>query len=200
MLVLESQKFDLNALFSFDSLKLILIKLAKSQKALEDEIKTLQKNIYQNDKININIKNDVIQNNDIEKNDVKSIKEKNNEEKEENNDINFNEKELNNYYKNNLFENEKTNDINLVADNEKIIQEKNAIKDNIIEKNNEQDDNKNLIANTINNLKYSPNIVQNIPQNIDNNNSNINTNQIEFSNIKIKQSEISEKEREKEKY
>ena len=58
MLVLESQKFDLNALFSFDSLKLILIKLAKSQKALEDEIKTLQKNIYQNDKININIKND----------------------------------------------------------------------------------------------------------------------------------------------
>ena len=199
MLVLESQKFDLNALFSFDSLKLILIKLAKSQKALEDEIKTLQKNIYQNDKININIKNDVIQNNDIEKNDVKSIKEKNNEEKEENNDINFNEKELNNYYKNNLFENEKTNDINLVADNEKIIQEKNAIKDNIIEKNNEQDDNKNLIANTINNLKYSPNIVQNIPQNIDNNNSNINTNQIEFSNIKIKQSEISEKEKEREK-
>ena len=199
MLVLESQKFDLNALFSFDSLKLILIKLAKSQKALEDEIKTLQKNIYQNDKININIKNDVIQNNDIEKNDVKSIKEKNNEEKEENNDINFNEKELNNYYKNNLFENEKTNDINLVADNEKIIQEKNAIKDNIIEKNNEQDDNKNLIANTINNLKYSPNIIQNIPQNIDNNNSNINTNQIEFSNIKIKQSEISEKEKEREK-
>ena len=190
MLVLESQEFDLNTLFSFESLKLILIKLAKSQKILEDEVKAMHNIIYQNDKINININNDVIENknNNIRQNDVINLKEDKIEKKEENNDkINFSEKELNNYYKNNIFEKEKTNNINIIDENGKNKHEKNDSIENIVEKNYNQDNNnnnKNLFINKINdiNLKYSPNIEQNIPSKKTNNELNINTDTNEHSN------------------
>ena len=208
MLVLESQEFDLNTLFSFDSLKLILIKLAKSQKILEDEVKAMHNILYQNDKINANINNDVIENNNIRQNDVINIKEDKIEKKEENNDkINFSEKELNNYYKNNIFEKEKTNNINIIDDNGKNKPEKNDNIENIVEKNYNQDNNnnnnnKNLFINKINdiNLKYFPNIEQNIPSKKTSNELNINTDRNELSNINnnqqliIKESDIKKEE------
>ena len=204
MLVLESQEFDLNTLFSFESLKLILIKLAKSQKTLEDEVKAMHNIIYQNDKINVNINNDVIENknNNIRQNDVINLKEDKIEKKEENNDkINFSEKELNNHYKNNIFEKEKTNNINIIDDNGKNKPEKNDNIENIVEKNYNQDNNnnnKNLFINKINdiNLKYFPNIEQNIPSKKTSNELNINTDRNELSNINnnqqliIKESDI----------
>ena len=205
MLVLESQEFDLNTLFSFESLKLILIKLAKSQKILEDEVKAMHNILYQNDKINANINNDVIENNNIRQNDVINIKEDKIEKKEENNDkINFSEKELNNYYKNNIFEKEKTNNINIIDDNGKNKHEKNDNIENIVEKNYNQDNNnnKNLFINKINdiNLKYFPNIEQNIPSKKTSNELNINTDRNELSNINnnqqliIKESDIKKEE------
>ena len=199
MLVLESQEFDLNALFSFESLKLILIKLAKSQKNLEDEMKHMQSILYQNDKIDFNINNDIIDNSGVEKKYINDIKEDKIEEKEKNNEIKS-EKELNNYYKENIFENEKTNDINdinIINDNEKKIQENNSKEENIVEKNYNQDNDindinknesinkiksldKNESINKINdlNLQTSPslNIEQNIPSKNDNTKMNIYTN------------------------
>ena len=195
MLVLESQEFDLNALFRFESLKVILIKLAKSQKNLEDEMKNMQNILYQNDKIDYNLNNyndnDIIENNSIEQKDLNDIKEDKIEEKKENNNINYNEKELNNYYKKNIFENQKTNDINIINKNEKNIHENNDNKENIVEKNYNEKiinnlnkanhiDNNNESINKINdlNLQTSPNNEQNIPSKNDNNkiNSYINRN------------------------
>ena len=211
MLVLESQEFDLNALFSFESLKLILIKLAKSQKNLEDEMKNMQNILYQNDKIDYNINNyidnDIIENNSIEQKDLNDIKEDKIEEKKENNNINYNEKELNNYYKKNIFENQKTNDINIINKNEKNIHENNDNKENIVEKNyNEKIINNLNKANNISknnesinkindlNLQTSPNNEQNIPSKNDNNkiNSYINRNnqlitKNKINNIKTEQ-------------
>ena len=211
MLVLESQEFDLNALFSFESLKLILIKLAKSQKNLEDEMKNMQNILYQNDKIDYNINNyndnDIIENNSIEQKDLNDIKEDKIEEKKENNNINYNEKELNNYYKKNIFENQKTNDINIINKNEKNIHENNDNKENIVEKNYNEKiinnlnkanhiDNNNESINKINdlNLQTSPNNEQNIPSKNDNNkiNSYINRNnqlttKNKINNIKTEQ-------------
>ena len=211
MLVLESQEFDLNALFSFESLKLILIKLAKSQKNLEDEMKNMQNILYQNDKIDYNINNyndnDIIENNSIEQKDLNDIKEDKIEEKKENNNINYNENELNNYYKKNIFENQKTNDINIINKNEKNIHENNDNKENIVEKNyNEKIINNLNKANNISknnesinkindlNLQTSPNNEQNIPSKNDNNkiNSYINRNnqlitKNKINNIKTEQ-------------
>ena len=211
MLVLESQEFDLNALFSFESLKQILIKLAKSQKNLEDEMKNMQNILYQNDKIDYNINNyndnDIIENNSIEQKDLNDIKEDKIEEKKENNNINYNENELNNYYKKNIFENQKTNDINIINKNEKNIHENNDNKENIVEKNyNEKIINNLNKANNISknnesinkindlNLQTSPNNEQNIPSKNDNNkiNSYINRNnqlitKNKINNIKTEQ-------------
>ena len=66
MLVLEKQEFDLNLLFSFDSLKQILLKLAKSQNKLEGEIKSMQQNILKRDKIIFNIRKEIFKKDNLE--------------------------------------------------------------------------------------------------------------------------------------
>ena len=50
MLNLSTKEFDLNSLFSFETLKEILLELAKSQIKLENSIKILQKENKQKDK------------------------------------------------------------------------------------------------------------------------------------------------------
>ena len=50
MLNLSTKEFDLNTLFSFDSLKEILLELAKSQIKLENEIKNIQQENQERDK------------------------------------------------------------------------------------------------------------------------------------------------------
>ena len=64
MLNLSSKEFDLNSLFSFDSLKEILLELAKSQIKLENSIKNIQKDNKERDK-KILLLNKIIKSNDL---------------------------------------------------------------------------------------------------------------------------------------
>ena len=64
MLNLSTKEYDLNSLFSFDSLKEILLELAKSQIKLEDSIKNIQKENKERDKKILSI-NKIINNNDL---------------------------------------------------------------------------------------------------------------------------------------
>ena len=64
MLNLSSKEFDLNSLFSFDSLKEILLELAKSQIKLENSIKNIQKDNKERDK-KILFLNKIIKSNDL---------------------------------------------------------------------------------------------------------------------------------------
>ena len=195
MLVLESEKFDLNALFSFETLKHILIKLAKSQNMLEKEMKTIHQNIFNRDNEMFFIEEKNFENNKedkIDKNEEKNKLINDNYLDIDNNEINIkseNTKELN------LKENEKNDYAN------EFIKEKKYDEDKII----------NDSLNKINNLKYSPSdnqnniksnlidekLENNIYQKNDKNNININKNEIN-SNNNNQYSTISEKEKEKE--
>ena len=64
MLNLSKKEYDLNSLFSFDSLKEILLELAKSQIKLEDSIKIIQKENKERDKKILSL-NKIINNNDL---------------------------------------------------------------------------------------------------------------------------------------
>ena len=64
MLNLSTKEFDLNTLFSFDSLKEILLELSKSQIKLENSIKNIQKENKERDKKIIYL-NKIIKNNDV---------------------------------------------------------------------------------------------------------------------------------------
>jgi len=64
MLSLSTKEFDLNALFSFESLKEILLELSKSQIKLEDSIKNIQKENKERDQKIIYL-NKIIKNNDV---------------------------------------------------------------------------------------------------------------------------------------
>ena len=54
MLFLEKQEFDLNLLLIFVSLKQIVLKFAKSQNILKNELKDMKKSITKKDKIIFN--------------------------------------------------------------------------------------------------------------------------------------------------
>ena len=139
MLKLEQTEYDLNTLFSFDVLKEILLKLAKSQIRLENEIANIKNTLknreddfgmedYKEETSYDNINDNLIQNQNIninyngsnqENNKEKEIKEeykdnKDNEEKfeqDENQKNTEKNKELNNN------ENENNNDINETDNN-----------------------------------------------------------------------------------
>ena len=64
MLNLSTKEFDLNTLFSFDSLKEILLELSKSQIKLENSIKNIQKENKERDQKIIYL-NKIIKNNDV---------------------------------------------------------------------------------------------------------------------------------------
>ena len=51
MIQLEKEEYDLNTLFSFETLKIILLKLANSQIKLTEEIKQIKKSNLNRDKI-----------------------------------------------------------------------------------------------------------------------------------------------------
>ena len=211
MLVLESEKYDLNTLFSFETLKQILIKLAKSQNMLEREMKTIKQNLFnKDDKVIFNLKNEVVKTSNIEEKNKENNKEDkidNNEEKDKivkDNYLAINENEININNDNNL--NENTNGLNF-KENEK----NDNVKEYMIENKYDKDKMFNNSFNNNNNLKYSPsenknNINSNLiiekqenniyPKNYNNNNININTNEI--TNNNNQNSTISEKDKEKE--
>ena len=66
MLNLSSKAFDLNTLFSFDSLKEILLELAKSQIKLENEINTMKEENKERDKKIISLNKNITSNGGFE--------------------------------------------------------------------------------------------------------------------------------------
>ena len=219
MLVIEKQEFDLNLLFSFDSLKLILLKLAKSQNKLEDEFKNLQQNNIKRDKIIFNLRKEVFKNENIEKiNDDNFItfeKEEKNDEKDEDNiynDLNFNNNEI--IINKEIKDVEYINNSNL-NDKEKKLKKKNDdIKEYMSGQNDDEHEKINDSFGGVNNLKDSQkiNLNQNgIYSNLtdekygktispNNYNSNNNINRYELSeNAKKEQTSIIDDNKPKEK-
>ena len=113
MLKLEKTEYDLNTLFSFDVLKEILLKLAKSQIKLENEINDI-KNKLENkeDELQSEEEEDNYYNNNITNQNINNnIYNSNNQEN--NNEINNNDKDGNN-----INEENNTNQINQNEDKE----------------------------------------------------------------------------------
>ena len=101
MLHLKNKEYDLNTLFSFEVLKEILLKLARSQDKLEGDINIIRQNISKRDQILFKLEKAVFN--------TTSESELNQDDFNQN-EIEQNEEEDNNYYENN--------------DKEDIIQEK----------------------------------------------------------------------------
>ncbi len=137
MLVLESQEFDLNTLFSFsfDSLKQILLKLAKSQSKLEEEMKNMKQNISIRDDIIFNLKNEIFKNNNNTEKDLNNIIENTIQEKKEKEKIE--EKLKNNLEENKIETNSEINNVENIDNinpkefEKKILHEKENIKKSI---------------------------------------------------------------------
>ena len=127
MLVLEKQEYDLNLLFSFDSLKQILIKLANSQNTLEDEMKKMHQYIFKNDKLLVNLTKQDFKNDNIGENGINNLIADNKEEKEKLDDNNKS-KELNISKKEDIIDNE-INSIEYIKNNN-INEDKKNIKEN----------------------------------------------------------------------
>ena len=115
MINLSSKEYDLNSLFSFDSLKEILLELAKSQIKLENEIKNLHEENKKRDTTILTLQE--IINNYKKENEIININDKIEEEKDE---------EIKDTEENNIgYENK--NDINLIGPNSNIIIHKEKI-------------------------------------------------------------------------
>ena len=157
MLILEKEEFDLNFLFSFDSLKRILLKLAKSQNKLENEMKSMQQNISKRDKIIFNIRKKVFNNENIEEINDDNFKGFENDEnlynEEENkgyNNLNFEKKEFT--INKELKEVENIKNQNLKDNDEILTQKNNDIKYYKTEAKDDKDENMNDSFNKINTL------------------------------------------------
>ena len=142
MLHLDKTDYDLNTLFSFEILKEILLKLARSQDKIENEINTMKKsNIKRDKKISkiAKVMNESLElsendsNEDI--NNDENLEQKNNEEKDENpnkddNKEEFEKKEYNKSQENNTnitkinipqnFEKSEVTDINNISSHRSI--------------------------------------------------------------------------------
>ena len=142
MLHLDKTDYDLNTLFSFEILKEILLKLARSQDKIENEINTMKKsNIKRDKKISkiAKVMNESLElsendsNEDINNNE--NLEQKNNEEKDENpnkddNKEEFEKKEYNKSQENNTnitkinipqnFEKSEVTDINNISSHRSI--------------------------------------------------------------------------------
>ena len=158
MLHLQSKEYDLNTLFSFEVLKEILLKLARSQDKLESDIKNIKQNFSKRDEIINKLEKSIFNTSSIpetylndEENDkngiddnINKIEEKENISKEQNDtNISF---DKTNYEKNkeNKYETEKKNEEEQNLINNSINKTPNK-KDDIIEK--KIDENKNKISN-----------------------------------------------------
>ena len=152
MLKLEKTEYDLNTLFSFDVLKEILLKLAKSQIKLESEINVIkeklenkedelqsveeEENYFNNNITNQNINNNIYNANNQENN------------KEDNSDINENnvnkEQNMNQNKQNDEKESKENKDNKenkVLNNNENINIDQNKKIDNVIEDKNEEKEN-----------------------------------------------------------
>ena len=144
MLKLEKTEYDLNTLFSFDVLKEILLKLAKSQIRLENEINDIKNklenkedelqseeeedNYYNNNITNQNINNNIYNSNNQENNneinnndkDGNNINEENNMNQINQNEDKENQEIINNDNNNNI-QNKENNNIENKKDENEII-------------------------------------------------------------------------------
>ena len=146
MLKLEKTEYDLNTLFSFDVLKEILLKLAKSQIKLENEINDIKNklenkedelqseeeedNYYNNNITNQNINNNIYNSNNQENNneinnndkDGNNINEENNMNQINQNEDKENQEIINNDNNNNNIQNKEKNNIENSKDENEIIE------------------------------------------------------------------------------
>ena len=131
MLNLDNKEYDLNTLFSFEVLKEILLKLARSQDKIENDINNMKQNISKKDKIILKLQKAVFNQSDGNEED--------DEDDFNNNEIDDNENKI----KEKEYENKEQKEINLMVhqENEKV---KN-INDGDVQKkeSNNDEDNKN---------------------------------------------------------
>ena len=142
MLHLDKTDYDLNTLFSFEILKEILLKLARSQDKIEKEINTMKKSNIKRDKIISKIAKIMNESLELSENDSnedinndENLEQNNNEEKDENtykddNKKEFEKKDYNKSQENNSnitkinipqnFEKNEANDINNMSSHRSI--------------------------------------------------------------------------------
>ena len=142
MLHLDKTDYDLNTLFSFEILKEILLKLARSQDKIEKEINTMKKSNIKRDKIISKIAKTMNESLELSENDsneeinnYENLEQNNNEEKDENtykddNKKEFEKKDYNKSQENNSnitkinipqnFEKNEANDINNISSHRSI--------------------------------------------------------------------------------
>ena len=177
MLVLEKKEYDLNTLFNFDTLKEILLKLAKSHIKLNEDIKAIQNDMSKRDKILIKINEKISKISDKEEKNEDYLKIITNKDDESaNNNNNLNEGGINIKLNNN--ENSIKNMINTEEQNNNIIIDKNEIKTE--NDNNFSNDINDIIPSKNDDLKINSN-EKNSP--LKNEKNNININDINKINI-----------------
>ena len=110
MLNLDNKEYDLNTLFSFEVLKEILLKLARSQDKIENDINNMKQNISKKDKIILKLQKAVFNQSDGNEED--------DEDDFNNNEIDDNENKI----KEKEYENKEQKEINLMVhqENEKV--------------------------------------------------------------------------------
>ena len=110
MLNLDNKEYDLNTLFSFEVLKEILLKLARSQDKIENDINNMKQNISKKDKIILKLQKAVFNQTDGNEED--------DEDDFNNNEIDDNENKI----KEKEYENKEQKEINLMVhqENEKV--------------------------------------------------------------------------------
>ena len=152
MLNLSTKEYDLNALFSFESLKEILLELAKSQIKLENEMKNIHEENKKRDKKIINIQK-IIRNFNVNENEKFNINFINEEEKDENNneDIKNNEeteeKEENDENEENEDNNEINSPKNIEIDKTEKKEEKEGVNNQVDNKKFDSENNRNMKIN-----------------------------------------------------
>ena len=192
MLKLEKTEYDLNTLFSFDVLKEILLKLAKSQIRLENEINDIKNKLEsKEDELQFEEEEDNYYNNNISNQNINNnIYKKNNQE--DNNEVNnndFNENNLNENNMNQINQNEDKENQEINNNDNKNNIENKKDENEIIENNKDKTEDKKEIENKTeeNKINEEKNIIikkTDIPETLLKNNEKEKTNNIQPSQNK----------------
>ena len=138
MLNLDKKEYDLNTLFSFEVLKEILLKLARSQDKIENDIKNIKQNISKKDKIILKLQKTVF--NQPDGNEEEDEDDFNNNEIDDNeNKIHEKEYEKKEQKEINMMTHQENEKVKTINDGNEQKKESNNDEDNIIQSKNEKE-------------------------------------------------------------
>ena len=138
MLNLDKKEYDLNTLFSFEVLKEILLKLARSQDKIENDIKNIKQNISKKDKIILKLQKTIF--NQPDGNEEEDEDDFNNNEIDDNeNKIHEKEYEKKEQKEINMMTHQENEKVKTINDGDEQKKESNNDEDNITQSKNEKE-------------------------------------------------------------